>query len=250
MSWEKLSALIEKQDPVFFVEKMQGVPLADVHQCEANCAIQLPKSYEKFLLTMGTSSGDFHPFGPTMVHDFYALMKHLPAKHYPQHHFFKVAFESDESEITKYHIFIDLRRSSGDDAPLVMFEAGVLSNPDEIQELGLTFNELITSRIYNYFELNRKSATGSILIDPPDLRETSIPGLKGSLELLRKMGYTLVFPELPRVACLRRDGLSVLLEVQEDTRSVLVKLGANAARDLATVVQQFLEHMPGASQMT
>ena len=238
MNWDLFIDFIKAQDPAFIAAR-QGVPLDDIKQCEAGCKIALPKSYVNFLQLMGQAGGKFRPFGATMEHNFYDLVEQLPAEDYPGDQFFKIAAETDSSLVAYYDLFLDLRRSDGEDAPLVTFEDGVELRPGAVNEVGLTFDESMMESVFTFFALHRRAKRAVVTVDSTQLRDKTVG-------LLMHMGFQQVWSPLPRIACLRRDTFCALVKVGEDTRTLDVELGADDNKSLGIAVEQLLSSLPGA----
>lgn len=190
-----------------------------------------------FLQVLGQEGGAFRPFGKTMQHNFYDLVQQLPAEDYPGDKFFKIAFETDSSLVAFYDLFLDLRRSDGEDAPLVTFEDGVELSPGAVNEVGLTFDERMMERVFSFFALNRCAERSIVTVDSIQLRDKAVG-------LLTSMAFQHVLPSLPRIICLRRGTFCALVKVVADTQTLDVKLGADERTPLGIIVEQLLSGLP------
>jgi SMI1/KNR4 family protein SUKH-1 len=244
MNWTRVLEFIDSADPSF-AAKMRGVQLQDIDACEAGLNIRLPETYRQFLLTMGVHSGDFHPIAASQNHSFYDVMELLPEEDYPADRYFRVSFASDESQISPPDYFLDLARSDGDDAPLVIFEGGGGFKPDSVRDTGFTFGEHVMERVFQFFEFDRRSAAETILISnlPPDEARNR---MGTALDLLTRMRFDLVLPPLPRVACLRRGGMSAVVAVRELTSLLRIRISSADRKELSVLVDQILLSLPGA----
>lgn len=244
MNWADLAAFMAAREPEYH-RAVRGVAPADIAACEEGCSIALPRVYVGFLGAMGADCGELRPFGPTQDCDFYELVEDLPARYYPGDRYFKVSREVDTSRTTRLDTFLDLAGSDGDDAPMVQFEDGGEFVPEAVTAFRFTLGEQLARNLFRSFELDRRahrivvrSASGS--------PERAGRHLHEVLELMAKMGFELVLPVLPRVACLGRAGASALVEVHAASGAVGIHMGAEDVRALGAAGEQVLARFPGA----
>lgn len=242
-----LAALIEfiaKQDPAF-PAAIQGISRAEIELCEEGCAVKLPELYIEFLTLMGADSGSFLPFGGGYDYNFYELVELLPAEDYPPQKYFKVARAVDPTETSSYDLFLDLGRSDGVDAALVLFEVAGPFREDQVIEVGFTLGEYLTKGAFGAFELRQRAHQTTLLargFPPQETRRRK----SAALQLLTNMRCSLAMPEWPRLACCTRKDLSVLVEAREDLSQLALRVGGDDSLTVQVAVDQILVGVPDA----
>lgn len=244
MDWEALTNFIRVEAPDFMVS-LQGVPLDDLERTEKAAAIRLPDNYRQFVAMMGRFSAGFSLFSSSESHNFDDLTAALPAESYPGKRYFKIAFPIDDSDISPPDYFLDLSRSDGVDAPIVMFEDIGGFKERDVREVGFTFGEYITRRIFTFLVLDR-APRRAMLVTARRSREESNASKRAIVALLEKMGFTTVLPDLPRVSCYRRGSLAALVDEVGNGLGVVISFGGDDERALEVVLDQLLERFPDA----
>jgi len=244
VDWPALLAYISTKAPAM-AASFRGVSRRDIEAREAQYSIILPASYVGFLLAMGEDSAQLRPLGPTQSHRFSKLPVPRPGLGYPSKRFFKVSFETDPLALAALDQFLDLARGDARDALLVEFEVG----GDEEPPVGgdeFTFGETITTNIFVTLDLARRKFIAAVYV--PDENPTDGLGLKESaIALLADLGFMAVLPELARVACLSRQGVSALVDVDDETELVEIRLGSDDLGALESVIDRLLEVLPAAN---
>lgn len=242
--WLFIMEFIRQREPVF-LSQIKGLSDNDI----AGLPASLPASYVEFLRCMGINSNGYSVFGSTYDHRFVAITEHLSEYDEdspPSDRYFPVAIETDESLVSLENIYLDLKRSDGEDAPLVVLEWGVPFNWQIPKETSDTFNERIVWSVFNRFQLSscreqHVLAMGGTL-SPGEGRIA----LQQVLTLLQNMGFEAVLPLLGRVACLQSGSISILARVNEESELLTILLGNNDAKALSKLADQLLAGLPGA----
>lgn len=244
MQWSELYAFMLSRVPTL-AEQVVGVPCDQIAELEQGLGIRLPRFYVGFLATMGVDSGSFVPFTSSHEHDFYDLVEALPPDYYPPHDFFKVAYECNEGRTPMYDYFLDLRRSDGEDAPLVLFEDGIAGFTAEmVGDLGTSLAEELASGAWEMFEGRARPHDRILMVHAN--REQAIEGARGRvLALLEHHGVVRSLPALPRLDCLMGP-LVGRVEVR-DSMMMVVTIAGDDAKQIGYVIEQMLDHVPGAS---
>ncbi|RKH64686.1 hypothetical protein [Corallococcus llansteffanensis] len=248
MDWPLLIEFVRQRDPAFLVQ-LKGVPDAAIAALAADRGAVLPASYVEFLRRMGSHSNGWAPFGATCEHHFAAIVERLDEHDEdapPSDRFFPVAIETDESLVALYDHYLDLQRVEGDDAPLVMLEAGVpyqVQTPVETHE---TFNERVTHGLFHRFQLRHCAERDVVALGGTRRAGEGRAGLQQVLVLLQRAGFEPALPPLGRVACLRAGSLSVLARVNEDYELLTLLLGGDNRLALKALADQLLAGLPGA----
>jgi hypothetical protein len=169
----------------------------------------------------------------------------LPSNDYPTDRYFKVAFESDAMSVANEDMYLDLARSDGQDAPLVKFEIP-LGPDDEIEDEPLSLPERIISQVFWILDVARTKYAGSILVFGEESSWNGQRTKNHATRLLLERGFSATLPELPRVACLRRGPVSVLIEVSDELELVGFKFGGESSEATESFAQELLTGVPGA----
>lgn len=242
MEWADLLAFIQEKDPAY-LRTIRGVPRAEIAQCEASCAITLPKIYVDFVATMGDDAGAFDPFGAMEIWHFRDLVEELPAESYPQDELFKVSIDDDPGAISPQDKFVDLRRSDGMDAPLVLYEDGGSFSWKSVVRSGYSLGEWLTTRIFDVFELDRRPHIRSLCIIFETAREQR-QNRPVVLDMLTKMGFRPALPSLSGISCVQRPSCSARFRAVDEIDGLTIKLGAESRRDLDVITEQFRDRFP------
>ncbi len=244
MKWQALAAFIATADPAF-AASLRGVAPEEIDRVERETGIRLPSAYRQFLQMMGRDSGGFRLFGQGQTHTFDELVADLPAESYPAASYFRIAFANDDAEISAPDHFLDLGRSDGDDAPIVMFEELPFFVPASVRERRFTFMEWATRQFFTYLVIGQ-AAVRSIFVlgfqDPAD----GVASRDEVIGVLGMMSFEPVLPILPRVACLRRAGDGALVELLKDGGGISVTLCGADRLGLDVAVDQLLMRFPAA----
>jgi SMI1 / KNR4 family (SUKH-1) len=240
VSWDRLIGFAELEAPSF-VASLVGVPLDEIAAIEHQYDVRLPANYKQFLLLMGAESGGFHLFGPNQNQRFRDVVAQLPDESSPVQEYFKIAFAGDDSRVNPPDHFLDLTRSDGIDAPIVMFESGGEFNREEVQEKGFTFLEQTYRRLFAFLAEQRLLQPAMVAVPTDEHSFTTI------VSDLANMNFEVVLPSLPRVSCLRRPGLWAVASVHVAGRGVALNFWSDDARALSVVVDQLLVRFPAAT---
>jgi hypothetical protein len=250
MNWDPLADFIQAEDPAF-VALLQGVAAKDLARVERECAIRLPRSYRGFALMMGTDSDGCYLFGPHRNQKFDDLVAQLPPRTYPGQHYFKIGSAQDPSEISPADYFLDLTRSDGVDAPLVMFEDAADLGPEGfrreyVRDMYVTFGEQATISIFTFLVLDRAPEHARVVIGALSPAERQAANAAAT-ERLRRMNFDPVLPSNARVSSFRRGQLGALVTVREELRCVTIHLSGDKGPSLRVVVDQLRDHFPDAA---
>jgi hypothetical protein len=243
MNWDAICDFINSKDPAF-LSTVRGVPPEVIRDVGKSYEVTLPHAYVEFLEIMGEASGNFPPILPSQASGFAELLDELPAQ-LPGGRYFKVSSASDPEEISPSDFFLDLERSDGEDAPLVMFADGEPFVARSVIDSGFTFGEYITMRVFGFFELFRRAHCAAVLVFdvPPD---QAVERVTQCVELLSTLKFAQVLPRQPRVACLARDGLGALIAYKAELTLVSIELCEDDAALLKATVEQAHRGIPGS----
>lgn len=242
MEWTTLLAFIQEKDSAY-LRTVRGVPRAEITQLEATCGISLPRLYVEFIVTMGADAGAFEPFGPLEIWHFRELVDELPAETYPQHELFRVSIDDDPGAISPRNKFLDLRRSDGTDAPLVLYEEGGPFSWDRVVKSGYTLGEWFTWRVFDFFELDRRShhRTLHLIFETGREQRENRPVV---LDMLTKMSFRPALPPTRTVSCLERPSCSARFEIADELDGLSITLATEHARDVELITEQFRDRFP------
>jgi hypothetical protein len=218
----------------------------EIDAVQAQYKIALPSIYVDFLRTMGEDSGKLYPFGKTYSHTFSELVEELPPEGYPPEHFFKVALALEEYNVDLIDIYLDLTRSDGDDAPLVMFETSLKPAPTHVNDYYLTFAERLVYRVFWQLDVSRRKFRADVLVRGKDASESSKVN-QAAATVLTRAGFTAPLPDLRRVGCLTQGSASVLASISGTGRLVKFQVGGDARDALDVPVRELLAAFPGAT---
>jgi hypothetical protein len=242
MNWDALAAFISAEDPAF-ASLLRGVPHEELARVEEEFGLRLPLNYRQFVTTMGKDSAGLYLFGPSQNQTFDDLLIYLPDDSYPAERYFRIAFPVDDSDISPPDYFLDLSRSDGVDAPVVMFEDTGSFKTEDVEETGFTFGEQVTRRVFTVLVLDRLPERATLVLARPS--PELMKATKGAvLTLLGTMGFVPVLPELERVSCLRRGRLGALVDERVNGLAVAISIGSDDAMSLEVVLDQLLERFP------
>jgi hypothetical protein len=242
VEWTGIVAYVAKKAPAL-VSSFQGVPQRDIVLCEQRYGVKLPASSVEFLLRMGEESGTLEPLGSTQSHRFSDLMAPFPPVGYPAKRLFKVSFETDETALVQFDKFLDMSEADEHDARLVEFEPGAAAT--SVKPGDLTFGESVVLEIFTGLEVYKTKYAATISLQS----ESEPHGLESKaavVDLLLRLGFELVMPDLPRVACLNRDAISVMVTVYRSLQSVTISLGGGTVLGLEELVADLTANLQGA----
>jgi len=243
VSWDSLLAFIRAEAPSF-AASLEGVALEDIVHVENEYQVHLPESYRQFLLTVGANSAGFYLFGPSQNHRFADVVAQIPEESYPKQDYFKIAYAVDEMINPSDH-FLDLKRSDGVDAPIVMFEGDEEFSVESVQEYGFTFLEHAYRRFFGHLaDLPLpEAALVTILNVAPQRNVLSMAAL---VAVLNEMRFDLALPTLSRVSCLRRDSVWAVVDVHAGGRGLAITLWSKERGTLGAVTDQLSVRFPDA----
>lgn len=249
MDWDALTQFIRTEDPAF-AASVQGVSREELEGVESARGIRLPRDYRRFLQLMGRDSDGFYLFGPHRNQRFDELLAQVSPRLYPEQRYFKIAFAVEPSEISPSDYFLDLARSNGADAPIVMFQDDEDSGiddfkPEYVRETPFTFTEQATVRLFTFFVLDRAADRARFVMGAMSA-ESRGAAHDNAIELLGKMNFDPVLPSSSAVATFRRGPFGALVTVREDLRCVTIDLGGDRS-GVKVVVDQLLLQFPAAA---
>jgi hypothetical protein len=249
MDWDALTHFVGTEDPPF-AASVQGVSREELDEVERARHIQLPRGYRRFLTMMGRDSDGFYLFGPHRNQKFDDLLAQVSPRLYPQQRYFKIAFAVEPSEISPSDYFLDLARSDGADAPIVMFQDDEDSGiddfkPEYVRETPFTFTERATNRLFTFFVLDRAAHRSRVVIGAMSAANRRAAN-DNVVEILGKMNFEPVLPSSRVVGTFRRGRFGALVTVREDLRCVAIDLGGDGP-SLKVVVDQLSLRFPDAA---
>lgn len=245
IDWARVVDFIGQRDTAL-AASFVGVDLRRIHEVETGLGIRLPSAYVDFLTTMGEDSGPLRPFGETRIHAFSRLLAELPPKGYPARRFFKVAVETDELADAWFNTYLDLARSDGNDAALVMFESPLDPRQSDVREQPLSFVEKVVEHIFLSVEVAPKNYGARIFVHGEEpWRGVEI--MQQVVQSLIEDGFAAVLPESQRVACLSRGPVSILVTDSDTSELVDLRIGGDDLEATELVVAPLIAAIPGAS---
>lgn len=245
MDWNALSAFVRAEAPDF-AASLQGVAPEAVERVEQESGVRLPLNYRQFVTTMGIEAAGFYLFGPGHSQKFNELAAELPAETYPGHRYFKIAFPVDESAISPPDYFLDLSRSDGVDAAVVVFEDVGDFRPENVRDLDFTFGEQVARRLFTFLVLERALERATVVLGSLT-RAQGEESKREILALLDRAGFSRVLPQLLRVGCLRRRDVYAMVDEHAEGLSVVVSLGSQDAVALTALLDQLRDRFPQAA---
>jgi hypothetical protein len=247
VDWSQVMEFIARENAAAAASCV-GVSPGEIAAVQSRYGITLPSNYVEFLRMMGQSSGGLHVFGATYDHAFSSLLARRPSTDYPTGRFFKVAFETNRLAVSFEDLYLDLTRADGSDAPLVRFEIP-LEPDDEVEDEFLTLSEKVIRELFWDLVMVRTKYAGTVLVLGDDASVG--PSVKqAATTLLAGLGFSPSLPEVPRIACLRRDTVSVLIEVSEELELVGVRLGGDSHDEVQAAAQALLDGVPDSEMKT
>jgi len=246
MDWPALIDFIRQRDPTF-VSGLQGVPDLEIAALAADHGVTLPTGYAEFLRRMGLGSNGYTPFGATQDPGFAAISERLDEGDEPTFtRFFPIAIETDDSLEALYDHHLDLHRSDGDDATLVLLEQGVPLEWQTPVETSETFGEHITASVFSQFALLHHAHQDTLAVGGKMQAGEGRTALQQTLTLLQRAGFNPVLLLTERVACLQSGPLSVLAQVNDVHESLTLRLGSDTSLAVKELADQLLAGLPGA----
>lgn len=245
MSWDSLMAFVAAEAPSF-LRSISGVSADAIANAETVYRLRLPENYRRFLLLMGEDSNGFYLFGPGQVQTFADLVKRLPDESYPDR-FFRIASAADDTAVgVRIDHFLDLGRSDGVDAPIVMWGSDDEFDPNNVMEKGFTFLEQMYRRLFAHIADQRVPDRLLVAI-PHRGDEQAASSLSSVITVLERMRFNMVISPLLRVACLRREGIWALVAVHLGGRGFALSLWSADQPTLEAVGDQLAIQFPNAT---
>ena len=250
MTIQDLLDFINDRDPALRAS-FQGVPREKILACEKKWGIHLPQGYVDFLIAMGENSGKLRLLAP-YDSDFEGTETQRESPEYEEYslprRYFKIAY--DEDDMCSLDLYLDLDRSDGQDAPLVEVETGFPDASTDEADVGLSFVERVTERVFWNYALKDPPDQSRVFISMPMRSKGPSPGWKkvdphlqekkiAADELLMRLNFTRLLPSLPRISCFSQPGLNVSVEVSKGVSSVVLEL-AGDDRALSTRIEKEL----------
>jgi len=245
MSWDSLIAFVEAEAPSF-IAALKGASPEDIARVEEDYRVRLPDHYRRFLLLMGEDGAGFHLFGASQNQRFADLVSQLPDDSYPMRQYFKIAYAVNQSMVSQFDHFLDLMRSDGADAPIVMFEPDDEFTPEAVQDRGFTFLEQAYRRLFAHLADERLPERTLFAIPNPSVERGRL-SIDAVVAVLGQMHFTIAVEPVPRVSCLRREDMWAQVAVHLDGRGFAVSLWSSERPRLEAVADQLLIRFPDAS---
>jgi hypothetical protein len=243
VSWDGLIAFVQREDPAL-ISSMKGIAPAEIASLEADYQLDLPEHYRRFLLLMGDDSGGFHLFGPGQNHRF-ADLRAVPLDESFPAHFLRIAVAVDDSVVTRLDHFLDLSRSDGTDAPIVMFPSDEEFDAEAVLEKGFTLVEQAQRRLFAHLADHRAPERTLVTIEhDADQGPSSLDDI---VAVLGRMRFGLAVESLPRVACLLRSDVWALAAAHLGGRGFAVSLWSVERSALEAASDQLVMHFPRAT---
>jgi hypothetical protein len=245
MTWGALAGFINARDKAF-AASLRGASPEEIQRVEAKYGISLPSLYRGFLEMMGRDSGNFSLFGSGQIEAYDDLVARLPDAYYPVERYFRISFPADDAELSASDFFLDLKRGSAADAPIVTCEETQDFRLDDVTEWRFSFGEWVTRQIFSFCVLDRAVERAIVVMGhaAPEPRRSSKDEV---VALLGKMKFEQTLPAADRVVCLQRADFGALVDVLADGLGIEIILSAENRRDLEVTIDQLLIVYPDAS---
>lgn len=243
-----LLAFVESRDSRMR-EALVGVPEAEIREIEREIGVVLPELYVAFLASMGQSAGGFHPFGTGREHRFHDLLVELAEEiadgEQPSRRYFRISINTDPSVIIACDDYLDLRRSDGRNAPVVMFEQGSDLRDEDVMDKHEGFFEHLTVRLFRHLELEKRESIANVAI--PGLTQREAPSvIRQLIELGGRAGVQPVFEPFEDLICLSSDDTSLSGQWDAGLRLVSVDVASDSGSSFRVLVDQLLRQWPDA----
>ena len=141
-------------------------------------------------------------------------------------------------------IYLDMRGGDGKDSELLMAENGSGWAPDD--GLRLSLLESLTWNAWRGFEAFRRKNNRVLVIDRPKLSELH-QARERAHDFLRKKGFAPALPPLGRIECFESTSMGAIVRVRESVGLTEVVVAGDDERELAKLVELFLDNVAGAS---
>lgn len=243
VNWSNIFAFIVEREPGF-PAIIEGVSQEEIDTCQRELGIIFPAAYIQFITTMGADTGRYHPFGPKMDTNFYRLLRQVPNEDYDVREYFPVALETNESRAPMCDFYLDLRRSDGEDAPLVLAENG--SDWCRMSDEEITLLERLTESTWPTFELPRYEANRVIYVHAEEV-EGLETARKQALALLDRRGHSPTLPPQLRIDCMASETEASIVRIKEHLGLVRVVVAGHDEKELGRIVELFLDNVPNAA---
>jgi len=243
VKWADLFSFMTERDPAFEATTL-GADRNDIETVEQEIGITLPYSYVDFITTIGADTGRYHPFGPEMDTNFYRLLRQVPTEDYDVREYFPIALETNESRAPMCDLYLDLRRSDGADAPLVLAENG--SDWCRMSDEEITLLERLTESAWPAFELPCYSANRVIYVHAEGA-EALGTAREQVLDLLDRRGHVPTLPSQHRVDCTASETEASIVRVKEHLGLIRLVVAGHDEKELGRVVELFIDNVPNAA---
>lgn len=250
MDWPLVVDFIAQHDPRF-LDAVQGVPESEIAALAAACDVTLPKTYIGFLRLMGIDNNGLAPFGARQDVSFAMIVERIDEEDAEEggptvRRYFPIAVETDNSLEVLFDHWLDLQRSNGDDAPIVMLEQGVPIAWQQPVEIGETFGERILARAFTHFALRQHPHSDLLAVGGAMKIGEGRAALDNALVILQSAGFAFALPPLGGVACLHGGSLDILARVNEIHELLTLRLGGDTVVAVKEVADQLLTNLAGA----
>ncbi len=238
-----------RRDRRSFRDTVAGAPAAFVASVEQARGVVLPTWYRDFVVTMGRGCRGFVPFSSAYAgrqeHDFLQLVERAPGASRPPARFFRVSTDVDDG-IDHADIFLDLARSDGHDAPLVLIDPTRPFDSALVSDLGWSLAEALTRSAFLHFRLSRHRYS-SIVIACGDSTEWMVELRDAAEECLLQAGMQLSLRSLARVRCLAGDDCAAMVEECADgSLALCVRIAGGNRQTLRQVGARLTDALPDA----
>lgn len=242
IDWTKIVGYVAGKAPAI-VASLRGVSRRDIEASQQRYGVRFPASYAEFLALMGEDSGQLEPLGATQSHRFSDLMRYFPPQGYPWKRLFKVSYETNTNALVFMGKFLDWMDADADDARVVEFEQGDANAA--VLPGDLTFGETVVKEIFTGLEVYVTRYASTVSIESQSAAH-DLEIKSAAVDLLVRLGFTLVMPDLPRVACLNRGSISVMVIPYRSLRAITVSIGGATLLELEEFVADLTAQLPGA----
>jgi hypothetical protein len=240
MKWSAVYSYITALQPDL-VEKMIGVPEADIAAYEQSLGVVFPSAYRDFLLTTGVEAGGRPLLGGFAVWNFYEVLRDPPEEYNPGEFLRISTEESADSVITRMDLYLDMSAQTPDgDCELVSIEWLLPPSREVAYAEDSTFLERIvhcswSQLVKSRFPISRTLMGGSGIRDPQQVSQLFDRAI---LKLLER-GFTTNSPTSARIACFIRSTSEgeVNVEVSANKNVVSVTLVSNSERLVRHLVE-------------
>ncbi|WP_144290041.1 SMI1/KNR4 family protein [Ideonella sp. A 288] len=241
--WQLFLTYLNDRIPAL-TDTFRGVPTEEIAAFETKHRIKFPNIYVDFLSTMGEDSGPLYPFGDTQTHSFSELTEQFEDEDGAAALFFMVSYENDPSALGLMNKFIPLSAVGSDDAEMLECESGAEISM-ETCTTGLSFAETVISQAFRRIDVSPKRYSSLVFCK----YESGGDGLTLKAEvdgLLSRLGFSSAVGAMARVSCLIKGQTSALIEMDDLTSFVTIRLSSDSIADVKNETPHLLRNIDGA----